>query len=292
MTTGTTRYAISRISAVNVTIDYDLVFDCSAQVISGVGIISATPSLAEVVEGESCTFSATVEQYWKFDGWYDNPNFTGTKLSSSATYVKSNITKNTTLYPKALPSYNINVYGDTSKFTYKVLGTISETNRAYEGDTITIQVTTSKDIYKFSGAFESDTHGNKTSNLLSNDNPYVFSMPANELNIYVEIGKVIMIYVDCENCSISGKTSPISSSAGKVETLNFSYDSSKYDFSGIYSDSKHSNRLSSTSQYSFTVGDNDIYLYAKAISKQQIYIKENGTWVAYSEVYVKENGIW
>ena len=35
-----------------------------------------------------------------------------------------------------------------------------------------------------------------------------------------------------------------------------------------------------------------LYLYAKAISKQQIYVKENGVWETYSKVYVKENGTW
>ena len=106
------------------------------------------------------------------------------------------------------------------------------------------------------------------------------------------LGKKVNIYVNCQNCSLSSGTSPIQSSSGKTETITLTYDSSTTDWSGIYSDSSCTNKLSDTTSYTFLVGDNDIYLYAKAILKQQIYVKENGSWVGYSEVYVKENGVW
>jgi len=44
----------------NVTISYDDVFDCKAEIMTGVGITSATPTAQEVVDGDTCTFSATL----------------------------------------------------------------------------------------------------------------------------------------------------------------------------------------------------------------------------------------
>lgn len=89
-----------------------------------------------------------------------------------------------------------------------------------------------------------------------------------------------------------GRTSPIQTVAGRTETINFTYDSTSYDWSGIYSDARYTNRITQNQSYTFLVSNNDEYLYARAIGKQQIYLKENGTWQTYSEVYVKENGTW
>lgn len=274
----------------NVTISYDNVYDCAAEIITGVGILSASPTAQEVVEGDSCTFSCTLlSSDWKFIGWYENSDFSGNPVSTSQTYTINSVTKNTTLYPRAIPKYNIHIYGDTTKFSY----TCSATgDKEFQDEQVTISITPASNIYKFSGIYEADTSGNKTSNHISNDNPYTFTMPASDVYLYVEIGKEIRIYVDCNNCSLQGQTSPILSSVGKTETITLTYDSSAADWSGIYTDNKYINRVSSTQTYTFVVGNNDIYLYAKAIPKQQIYVKENGSWVGYSAVYVKENGVW
>lgn len=280
----------TRIYNANVTISYDNVYDCTAEIITGVGISSASPTTQEVVEGDSCTFSCTLlSSDWKFYGWYENSGFSGNPVSTSQTYTINSVTKNTTLYPRAIPKYNIHIYGDSTKFSY----TCSATgNKEFQDEQVTISITPSSNIYKFSGIYEADTSGNKTSNHISNDNPYTFTMPASDVYLYVEIGKEIRIYVDCNNCSLQGQTSPILSSVGKTETITLTYDSSAADWSGIYTDNKYINRVSSTQTYTFVVGNNDIYLYAKAIPKQQIYVKENGSWVGYSAVYVKENGVW
>ena len=278
-----------RIYNANITVTYDNVWDCKAEIITGYGVASATPSLQEVVEGDSCTFTATMQSGWAFEGWYDNPDFTGTKLSSSASYTKNNITANTTLYPKGVQAHIVHVYGDTSKFSYAFSG---GHDSFFENDTVTLTITTSNSIYFFSGIYEADSSGNKLSTLLSSSNPYTFTMPGGDVHLYVVVGKKVNIYVTCQNCSLSSGTSPIQSSSGKTETITITYDSSTTDWSGIYSDSACTNRLSNATTYTFLVGDNDVYLYAKAILKQQIYVKENGTWVGYSEVYVKENGVW
>lgn len=117
-------------------------------------------------------------------------------------------------------------------------------------------------------------------------------MPHNDLNIYVEIGKEIKIHVNCQNCSLVSGTSPIISSSGKTETIRLTYDSTTSDWSGIYQDAGYTVRLTNEQEYTFVVPENDMYLYAKAIAQQQIYVRENGTWQPYSKVYVKENGQW
>lgn len=90
-----------RIYNANVTINYDNVFDAKAEVIPGKGIASATPSLQEVVEGENCTFTATVQSGYEFSGWYDNENFVGNPVSTALAFTTA-ITGNTTLYPFAV----------------------------------------------------------------------------------------------------------------------------------------------------------------------------------------------
>lgn len=272
----------------NVTISYDDVFDCKAEVITGVGITSATPTAQEVVDGDTCTFSATLQNNWRFVGWYTSSDFSGNPVSTNQTYIAT-ITANTVLYPKAEPNYSINIYGDSTKFTYICSAT---GNRAYAGDSVTITIMPSKSIYKFAGIYEADNNGNKLSTHITNDNPYTFTMPANNLNLYVQIGREIKVYVYCLNCSLASGTSPIITSSGKTETISITYDSTVSEWSGIYQDPGYTVKLSNSQQYTFVVPENDVYLYAKAIQQQQIYVKENGIWQTYSKIYVKENNIW
>ena len=284
---STTHKNLARLTNVSVTIDYDLVFDCKAEVITGHGITSVTPTSQEVVEGESCTFTATVEPNWIFEGWYESGDFSGTPVSTNNPYIRT-INSNVTLYPKAVPKYEIKVYGKTERFNY----TLSKT-RALEGDSVTLTITSKNDeLYSFSSIYEANDDGTSTSTFITNDNPYTFTMPNNDVNLYVEVGKKIRIYVTCSNCSLVGATSPIVSSGGKHETISFIYDSSTSDWSGIYSDPQFTNRLTNDTTLVYRLSENDLYLYARAIPKQGIYIKENGVWVSYSEVWVKENGSW
>ena len=276
------------ISSSHIVLEYELVFDCKAEIITGVGIVSATPTALEVVEGDTCTFSATLQTDWRFVGWYTSSDFSRNPVSTNQTYTAT-ITANTILYPKAEPKYNINIYGDSAKFTYICSAT---GNKAYAGDTVTITITPSKSIYKFAGIYEADINGNKLSKHISNDNPYTFTMPTNNLNLYIQIGKEIKVYVYCLNCSLASGTSPVITSSGKTETINISYDSETSEWSGIYQDPGYTVKLSDSQQYTFVVPENDVYLYAKAIAQQQIYVRENGIWQTYSKVYVRENGIW
>lgn len=131
-TTG--RYTVSdnkdssgntRIYNANVTISYDDVFDCGVQVIAGNGISTATVSSNEVVDGETCTFSATVENGYLFDGWYESDSFDGDPYSIEPTFTLK-ITENTTLYPKAIKEGVVPPDEDPTKIFYPV--TISSIN--------------------------------------------------------------------------------------------------------------------------------------------------------------------
>lgn len=109
----------------NVTISYDDVFNCAAQVITGNGISTATVSSSEVIDGETCTFSATVENGYLFDGWYDSDSFDGGPYSIDPTFTLK-IEENTTLYPKAIKEGVVPPEEDPTKIFYPV--TISSIN--------------------------------------------------------------------------------------------------------------------------------------------------------------------
>ncbi len=115
----------TRFYNVNVTISYDDVFDCGVQVVPGYGISNASVSAAEVVEGDSCTFTATVENGYLFDGWYDNADFDGDPVSTSSTFVMT-VVDNTTLYPKAIKEGVVPPEEDPDKVFYPI--TISSVN--------------------------------------------------------------------------------------------------------------------------------------------------------------------
>ena len=112
--------ANARIYNANITISYDDVFDCAAQVISGNGISTATVSSSEVVDGETCTFSATVQNNYVFDGWYDNEDFDGDSYSTDSTFTMR-IVENTTLYPKAVKEGYVPPEEDPTKVFYPIV---------------------------------------------------------------------------------------------------------------------------------------------------------------------------
>ena len=115
----------TRFYNVNVTISYDDVFDCGVQVVAGYGISNASVSAAEVVEGDSCTFTATVENGYLFDGWYDNSDFDGDPISTASTFVMT-VVDNATLYPKAIKEGVVPPEEDPDKVFYPI--TISSVN--------------------------------------------------------------------------------------------------------------------------------------------------------------------
>ncbi len=114
------RTADLRIYNANITISYDDVFNCGVQVVTGYGITNATASENEVVEGEPCTFSATVQNNYVFDGWYDNEDFEGDSYSTDSTFTMR-IVENTTLYPKAVKEGYVPPEEDPTKVFYPIV---------------------------------------------------------------------------------------------------------------------------------------------------------------------------
>lgn len=114
------RAADLRIYNANITISYDDVFDCGVQVVTGYGITNATASESEVVEGEPCTFSATIENGYIFDGWYDNENFDGDSYSTDATFTMR-IIEDITLYPKAVKEGVVPPEEDPTKIFFPII---------------------------------------------------------------------------------------------------------------------------------------------------------------------------
>lgn len=283
------------ISAVNLDVNYSDVYTCKAVVVEGYGITSATPATdTDVIDGDTCSFSANLSSGTRFVGWYENSDFSGTPVTTSRTF-STTVTENLTLYPKGQLPYPIQIFSDSAmagKFSYTIKVNGSTASSAFEGDSVVVTVTVLDELYEFAGIYEADSEGYKLDTQLSSTATYSFTMEAAPKYMYVVLGKEIRIYVDCQNCSMVGRTSPIRTVTGRTETINFTYDSTSYDWSGIYSDARYSNRITQAQSYTFLVGSNDEYLYARAIGKQQIYLKENGTWQTYTEVYVKENGTW
>lgn len=110
-----------RISTVNLTVEYDNIYDCKATVVQGNGIVTATPNTSiEVVEGDTCTFSATVQNDYVFDGWYDNEDFDGDSYSTDSTFTMR-IVENTTLYPKAVKEGFVPPEEDPTKVFFPIV---------------------------------------------------------------------------------------------------------------------------------------------------------------------------
>lgn len=114
-----------RVYNANVTISYDDVFNCSAQVIAGQGITNASVSSNEIIDGENCTFTANVDSGYVFYGWYDNSDFDGDPISTDSTFILR-IIENTTLYPKAVKEGFVPPEEDPDKVYYSI--TMSSVN--------------------------------------------------------------------------------------------------------------------------------------------------------------------
>lgn len=153
-----------RVTQANVTIEYEDVFDCFAGSISGSGIKSVSVSNNEVIDGNTTTFTAVLENNFEFDGWYSDAEGKN-KVSSDITYVAT-ITQNTTLYAKGTLLYDVSVYGDEN------LNVSASLNRAKSGTPITVTATPTSERYKFTGWFSNESR----TTLVSIDNPYTFTL--------------------------------------------------------------------------------------------------------------------
>lgn len=153
-----------RVTQANITITYLDVFDCSAEMIPGTGIASVTCSSPETVDGNTCTFTATLENNIEFVGWYSDVE--GTNLVSTNRVYTATITDNTTLYAKGSVLYNVNVYADEH------CTVSSTTSSAVYGTSVTVTAAVESSRYSFIGWYSNP----ERTTLVTTDNPYTFNL--------------------------------------------------------------------------------------------------------------------
>lgn len=160
----TSSSASIRVTQANITITYLDVFDCSAEMIPGTGIASVTCSSPETVDGNTCTFTTTLENNIEFVGWYSDVE--GTNLVSTNRVYTATITDNTTLYAKGSVLYNVNVYADEH------CTVSSTTSSAVYGTSVTVTAAVESSRYSFIGWYSNP----ERTTLVTADNPYTFNL--------------------------------------------------------------------------------------------------------------------
>lgn len=178
------------ITQANIVVTYLDVFDCSASYIPGTGISTASCSSTEVVDGNTCTFTAVVDNGVEFEGWYSDADCTNL-VSNSQTYIAT-ITDNTTLYAKGNIKYSITVYGDDNC-------TVSTTStEAIFGASVTITATPNNNRYTIVGWYSNP----ERTTLVTTDNPYTFNVSGNSVfyaksklnqQIYIKVNNVWVV---------------------------------------------------------------------------------------------------
>jgi len=180
--TANNETAIAAVTQANVTITYLDVFDCAAAYVPGSGIASVTCSDAEVVDGNTCTFTANLESGAGFQGWYSDAACTN-RVSTSRVYTAT-ITDNTTLYAKGDILYNINVYADSN------CTVATSKQQATAGESVTVTATPSSARYSIVGWYSNP----ERTTLVTTDNPYTFTVSGNT-NLYAKSKLNEVMYV-------------------------------------------------------------------------------------------------
>ena len=205
-----------RITQANVTITYDDVFDCSAVAVAGSGIATTSVSKSEAVDGETVTFTATVDSDVEFDGWYSDSACTN-KVSSSATY-QTTITADTTLYARGTLLYDVNVVADS------YCTVTSSTPQAIVNTSVTVTATITGQNRMFDGWYSNP----QRTTLVSTNNPYTFQLTGST-TLYANTRASETLYV-----KVDGAWTPVSKAFRKVNgqwveqtTLTGLFDSTK-----------------------------------------------------------------
>lgn len=148
-------------------------YTCAAA--AGAEISSATVSETTVVDGDTCTFTATANTGCTFDGWYSDSGYS-TLVSTSNPYTAT-ITADTTLYAKAVKLvYTIGV-GTGEHCTATV-----STSSAHYGDVVTYTCSFTA-RYEFKGWYSDSA----CTALISEANPYNHSV-VGDVILYPKVG--------------------------------------------------------------------------------------------------------
>lgn len=129
------------------------------------GCNSVSVSGAEIREGDSATFTATVPSNYSFLGWFSDSSCQN-RVSTNTAYTISNVSADNTLYAKAVPTYSVSVNADE----YCTVSVNPSTG--VQGTQITATATPIDNMKEFVGWY---TNVERT-NLVSTSNPYVFSL--------------------------------------------------------------------------------------------------------------------
>lgn len=171
-----------RVTQAYLTISYDDVFDVAAFAIAGSGIASVSVSTSEAVDGDTVTFTATLDSGMQFDGWYSDAACTN-RVSTNATYQQA-ITQDTTLYARGSALYNINVVADS-------YSTVTSTAaQAPLGTSVTVTATVTDPNRRFDGWY-SNPH---RTTLVSSSNPYTFTV-SGDTTLYANTATNETLYV-------------------------------------------------------------------------------------------------
>lgn len=200
--------------------------------------------------GSSVTLTATPNKGYRFLGWYDN----GILISSESTYTFI-IGKDDLSYVGRFTyeSYNLVVESESAE-----KGTVSESSGKYNYlDDVTINASPNKG-YSFDGWYSGST-------LVSKENPYTFTMPANDYSLVAH-------FFTKEELIAKYAKEPLVSSDGKTITY------------GLYPQKNVSDSsLISTLNSLTTPESNGWYLY-----NEDYYAKASGT--PYGSSYKFDNG--
>lgn len=149
-------------------------FECAA--VAGANISSVSISDSIVPANGSCTFTATANIGYIFEGWYSDESCTN--LVSAANPYVATITANTTLYAKAhISNLNISV-GQTEHGTASVNASIIS-----YGDNAIFTFTPENDDYKLYGWYADES----LTQLVSEENPYTCT-PTADYKLYPKSG--------------------------------------------------------------------------------------------------------
>lgn len=156
------------------TISVDI-YTCAA--VAKDGIASATVSDDQVLSGESCTFTATMQDYYNFAGWYMDADCT--VLVSTDNPYTTPIVSNATFYAKAeLVKHNVSVAQPQD-------GSASvSASQVSHGASATFTCTTTKTNREFYGWYKDANH----TQLVSTSATYTVAI-TNDLTLYPVIGK-------------------------------------------------------------------------------------------------------
>lgn len=168
------------VTEVYIEITYSEVTAYNCNAVGGIGISNTAVSTALVEAGGNCTFTATVAQYYTFDGWYTAASG-GTKVSSSNPYTMA-INSDTTLYARSTAIlYSASVgaqpaYGSAS---------VSSGANAY-GASVTFTCNVTSSNKEFWGWYSDANH----TQLVNESSTYIVTQPASTLVLYPYIGDV------------------------------------------------------------------------------------------------------